>query len=158
MPRQDLTENQLRDFAAEHLTYEANMLSATAQLLATGGQNHAIKNALLESFTIHLRALIDFLWEPDKPRPDDAVASDYFASIEDWKDVQPAFPPTLDPARKRTGKEIAHLTYSRLSVTTEQKQWKVLDMANAVLSALVVFKANALSSRVGDALADLFDE
>ncbi len=155
MPRHKLNDYQLRDFAAEHLTYEVDMLLATALLLGTGNHELPMKNALLESFTIHLRALIDFLWESDNPRPDDAIATDYYASTDKWHRVRPVFPTALDPARKRTAKEIVHLTYTRLTVTTEQKRWNYFDMANAITEALVEFRTNALPSRIGDALLDL---
>lgn len=155
MPRGKLTEEQIRAFAEEHLNYEYQMLMATAIELSNPGHAQHIKNSLLESFTIHLRALIDFLWEAQKLREDDAVASDFFSSPDKWFQVQPKYPTALEPARSRTGKEVAHLTYTRLDVTADAKRWHVVDMANALTAALVVFAKHADPAYLGNALAAL---
>jgi hypothetical protein len=102
----------------------------------------------MESCIIHLRNLIEFIWN-DSPRPDDAVAADYFPTPEAWARSRPAFPEVLLPARSRAGKEIAHLTYARLKVTPKGKQWQFVDMANAMLGAMHQFAQAAPADHVG---------
>lgn len=155
MPRKIPCEGALRAFAEEHLTYEVNMLLSAAQGLAQANNTWFVTNALLECFTIHLRALIDFLWDPEKLRGDDAIASDFFRSAKVWEEVRPEFPLDLEPARGRTGKEIAHLTYARMTVTTETKGWDVAKMTAAIVPVLTLFVEKADRSRVGNALAFL---
>lgn len=155
MPRGERTEVQMRAFAEEHLNYEYQMLMATAIELSNSSHPQHVRNSLLESFTIHLRALVDFIWEPQRLRDDDAVASDFFNSPEKWLNVRPSFPDALEPARSRTGKEVAHLTYARLDVTADAKRWHIVDMANAIAAALAVFAKNADHAYLGDALSEL---
>lgn len=154
MSRKPRDENDLRKLAEEHLTYEVAMLHDTAEALAASvAQDETVHNALVESFTIHLRALIDFLW-PNNPRADDVIANDFFYRPSAWDTARPAFPVVLDPARQRAGKEVAHLTYARLNVKPDDKRWPYIEMANAVLTAFHVFVNNAPASRIG-VLADV---
>jgi len=155
MPRKIPSEGELRAFAEEHLTYEVNMLLSAAQGLAQANNPQFVTNAFLECFTIHLRALIDFLWEPARLREDDAIASDFFTSAKHWENTRPEFPLDLEPARGRTGKEIAHLTYARMTVTPETKGWNVAKMTTAIVPVLKLFVEKAERSRIGKALANL---
>jgi hypothetical protein len=43
-----------------------------------------VANACLESFVLHTRNLIDFLYPPEKPRPVDILAGDYFSGDSEW--------------------------------------------------------------------------
>lgn len=155
MPRLIQSEAALRAFAEEHLEYEVRMLLSAAHGLAQPIHSQFEKNAFLECFTIHLRALIDFLWEPASLREDDAIASDFFQFSTDWEDIRPEFPLILEPARSRTNKEIAHLTYARMAVTPEFKVWNFAKMSAAIVPVLKLFVENADSSRIGNALQDL---
>jgi hypothetical protein len=146
------TDSKLREFAERHLSYEVDMLIYSANELANQKHSQGFINAFLESFTIHVRALIDFIWEPQNQYDDDAYAVDYFTSPEEWERVKPDFPSILQPARRRTGKEVAHLSYARLKVTKKEKQWDVTAMAKAVLSAVHVFANNADPVKLGDFL------
>lgn len=125
------TPEELRTFLREHLSYEIEMLRGTAEKMfaialhdhEAGAKDYAfadvtIRNALLESFTVHARALFDFLYEPPNTRDDDALARNY---VGDWD--PPEFQPPLDLLRGRVGKEIAHLTYGRLAVSETDKGW-----------------------------------
>ena len=53
------SDDILKAFAEEHLSYEVNMLINTAQILSQPINQQFVVNAFLESFTIHLRALIN---------------------------------------------------------------------------------------------------
>lgn len=149
MPRNDQTEKEMRAFAEEHLVYEIQMLFGSARELANNEHPQQLVNALLESFTIHLRALIDFLWEPPKVKRDDVLASDFFAKPGHWLQIRGELPEVLQPAKHRAGKEIAHLTYARLAVEPEAKPWPVSVMANAVGDVLSLFFENADPSLLG---------
>lgn len=155
MPRGERAAQELKEFAEEHLAYEAEMLFASAQELAEGKHPQHITNALLESFTIHLRALIDFFWGQYPARKDDALAEDFFEHPSHWKEKKPDFPAALELARNRANKEIAHLTYERLNIKPEAKVWPVAEMANAMRSALIVFAKSADVGLLGTALSEL---
>src|SRR5690348_13853431 len=101
----------------EHLGYEFVMLNNTALALANSPFfGEPIKNALMESFTVHARNLFGFLWDR-KPWNDDVVASDFFDDQSAWDDNPPAIPPILEPIGGRVGKEVAHLTYARIGIS-----------------------------------------
>lgn len=155
MPRLIRSEAELRAFAEEHLEYEVHMLLSAANGLAQANHSQFVNNAFLECFTIHLRALIDFLWDPANLHEDDAIASDFFKTSKGWEDIRPEFPLNLEPARCRTNKEIAHLTYARMDVTPEIKVWNFAKMTAAIVPVLKLFVENADSSRIGTALKDL---
>ena len=148
MAREKRASDVLRRVAEEHLKYEREMLDATAHLLAAGVHDPHVRFALLESFTIHLRALIDFMW-PTGARPDDVIASDFFPTPAAWAEVAPVLPDALEPAKTRVGKEIAHLTYARLDVAKEEKPWSHVEMADAMIAALRVFIESAPEDTIG---------
>jgi len=110
-----MTAQELHDFAADHLYYELLMFHETAMGLKWRENldaDFALKNAFIESFTIHARVLAVFLY--DKPqRDDDVTAEDYVKDIEAWRRAHGSMPPDLREVVVRTNKEIAHLTKQR---------------------------------------------
>ena len=92
------------------------------------------RNAEIESFTIHVRQLIDFFWgeQPQTESKRDAFAADYFDAGE-WPRLRPERPEVLSKAvRKKVGWGIAHLTYDRAWSTPADKHWPVVDPASAL--------------------------
>lgn len=116
------------------------MLGTLASGLASGivGEGSVIANALLESFTIHARALQEFLYA-ERAQPDDVIAEDFFVSPNVWRDARSEPPSVLEWVRRRVGKEVAHLTYARLVVTPEEKPWPFLEIAQAYDAAVQKF-------------------
>lgn len=109
---------RLRRFAEAHLLYEAGMLyDVTSGLMNRHHKDDLIvENALLESFGVHSRNLIDFLWLDEPMKHTDAIASDY---VDDWK--APAMSERLSKVKGRVGKEMVHLSYNRLDVPEDEK-------------------------------------
>lgn len=132
----------------EHLRYEYSMLVAVAQAIASGiSERGWLTNALLESFVIHLRNLIDFFYPPASSKPDDVVAGDFFSSSEEWEQLRPVMSAALTAARGRANKEISHLTYARLLVTPDAKPWAFLDLAQELGTVMNSFRSG-LHSRM----------
>lgn len=131
MPRQQRDATELTAVSA-HLHYEVWMFLTLARALATGvfGQG-VINNAALESFTVHGRILLDFLFS-DHPRDNDVVAEDFFTMPDQWSRLRGTMPEPLANLRTRVGKEIAHLTYARLEVTPDKKPWPFAAIADAI--------------------------
>jgi hypothetical protein len=148
MSRKIRTESKLKE-ASDHLHYEIWMLTSLAHGIGTGiaGQG-PIANALLESFVVHVRALMDFLYN-DNLKPDDVIAEDYFGNADEWKNIRPALSESLKQAKRRAGKEVAHLTYARLDVTPETKPWRFVDIANEIAAILNIFLENVPKSNLG---------
>ncbi len=132
--------------ASEQLYYEFWMLTSVAQGLASGMAVRGwLQNALLESFIIHVRALLDFFYTND-PKSDDIVALDYFSDKELWKTLRPTLSRTLRIAKKRAGKEVAHLTYARLKTSPENKTWAFMDITTEVQAIVSIFLKNTPGS------------
>lgn len=150
MDRKIRTEQELQE-ASDHLHYEIWMLTSLAHGIASGiaGQG-PIANALLESFVIHVRGLMNFLYN-QSPQPDDVVAQDYFSPTDEWewRNIRPALSELLRQAKRRAGKEVAHLTYARLDVTPETKPWPIIQIANEISAVINVFLENVPKSKLG---------
>jgi hypothetical protein len=124
------------------------MFLETAGLLATGGQRQlGIHNALVESFTVHARVLLNVFY-PAKPWPDDVLAKDFLDDPGTWEHSRPPLSPLLADVERRVGKEVAHLTYARLAVTPEQKQWRYHELARDMRVVVVTFINLVPSSRL----------
>lgn len=110
------------------------MLRETANKLGNAHlpDDWVARNALLESFTLHARALLDFFYGRRRKK-DDALASDFFEE-DAWEQSRPPMAGTLSDVNRRVGKEIAHLTYSRANVTEEAKGWPIVPMYLALAS------------------------
>ncbi len=148
MNRKQRTDDTLRE-ASEHLYYEVWMLTSLANGIGSeiAGQG-PIANALLESFVIHVRGIMDFLYS-DNPKPDDVIAEDYFESSDKWPLIRPKLTALLKTAKKRAGKEVAHLTYARLEVTLETKPWPFIQIATEISRVMSIFLEKVPKSKLG---------
>ncbi len=126
---------------SHHLWYEFSMFLALPQELAKNQEVEVLSNALIESFAIHVRNLIDFLYK-DNSSSDDVFAGDFFKDKKDWIKIRPPITSLLNKIKKRTNKEASHLTYKRIHVTPEEKKWNFSDITQDMFSAFEVFIEN----------------
>lgn len=121
--------------------------------------NQTIKNALIESFAIHTRNLIDFLY-PRSYNHDDIIAQDFFNNPMEWKRRRGQLSKNLREARERADKEIAHLTQGRISGTPRRKFWDITKVGNEIKEKISIFiedaDRNRLSERVIGFVNSLF--
>lgn len=130
--------------AAEHLLYEYWMLMAVARGMASGMSGQGwLTNALLESFVIHFRALLDFFYPPAGAKPDDVLSTDFFRDPSEWEQARPALPEALRQGKLRAHKEIAHLTYARQAVAPEAKAWAFMEIATEMEKLMRLFQKAA---------------
>lgn len=117
----------------EHLPYELIMLRGTFDQLVT----HTVEtNALIESFCIHARQLLDF-FEDKEGRTTDARASDFTKTKYQTKHL----PPSKDPIRDNINKQIAHITLCRTTDSTEKITGQdMLKLLNALTDEAEKFK------------------
>jgi hypothetical protein len=140
MARRKLLDDELKRFAEEHVIYEANMLRGLGTKLFN--RHHKddplVENACPESFTIHCRLILDFLYV-DEPRvPTDAAAGDYFED-DRWQKARPAVSERLDTINSRVGKEIVHLSYKRLDIPEDEKGWVVVSLGLELAGTLALW-------------------
>jgi hypothetical protein len=101
---------------SEHVSYEINMWCATTDMLGERLWHDVegpyrvdtAKNALLEAFTLHTRALMDFLY--GEPRGDDVSARHFFTQNE-WDAMMSA----PEPSGYTPGPRIQGFAPSRVS-------------------------------------------
>jgi hypothetical protein len=120
-----MTDEELWDFAADHIYYELLMLHETAMGLKWRkdlDSDFALKNAFIESFTIHARVLAFFLYKGPK-WDDDVTAEQYVRDVKKSKAERGDIPAELQEVIDRTGKEIAHLTRGRRPPRDPKKAW-----------------------------------
>jgi len=105
-----------------------------------------LKNAVVEVFAIHLRNLVDFLYS-EKPQTTDVVAADFCATGA-WEAMKPPITSSLEAARVRANKEIAHLTCQRIAGTPPEKTWDPQALAAEIRPLLQLFVAKAVATRL----------
>lgn len=155
MDQMNRTLHQLQQ-ASEHLYYEFWMFSSLANGLSLNLIGDGpIGNAMLESFVIHLRSVIDFLYL-ERPKPDDVIAVDFFDESGQWEKIRPNLSPILDNVKHRVGKEIAHLTYQRLGLTAEQKQWHFVEISNELTKIFKLFYENVEKDKLSAKWKNMF--
>jgi hypothetical protein len=141
-------DDALRE-ASGHLQYEVWMFMETAALLARDtGLPVIIRNALLEAFTVHARVLLDVFY-PSSSRDDDVLAADFFDDPLTWARQRPRMTPALRRVDTRVGKEVAHLTYARNTVTADAKRWHFLDIGREMVAIVVKFDSLVPPERLG---------
>lgn len=156
-------DSYLLTYSEEHVFYEVDMFFGLAAMLSVPSRGVVgpsvedatrVNNALIEAFGIHLRNVLDFLYI-DRLQPTDVVAADFFPAGT-WQTIRPAISRTLQDARTRANKELAHLTTERLAGSVPQKVWAFSALANEVKPLIQLFVARAsstaLSPRVAQAI------
>lgn len=125
------------------------MLHSVANGLASGiAGKGPLHNALIESFVIHVRALIDFLY-PNGPKADAVIAADFFKTQKEWEKLRPDQSEILTKAKRRAHKEVAHLSYDRQKVTPEEKRWNFLQITREIQEVMQIFLANINKNILG---------
>ena len=146
MPRPNYTDQQLLDYSEEHLMYELNILQWLVEEIPKTSKSFQL-SAYLESFTVHLRGLTDFLYTPQaNARPDDLVAGDFFDAAKPWNPG--AVPQKLEDARTRMNKEVGHITYKRKAGMAPDKPWPVTELFKEILPVLKTFATTASAQKL----------
>ncbi len=172
-----MPDEDLRAVSA-HLLYEFDMVRGLVDKLAPGGWSAANtnveQNAMLESFTIHARVLTEFFYEGqpggrptsesrrNRQRQRNAYAHDFFDD-DTWRRARPRpKPETLQLLPFRVGYEIAHLTYNRIDISDEVKNWPYgeifLDLARTMRAFLEVVPAERVTDHFLDQAFALIPE
>lgn len=144
------SNDELREFAHEHLVYEARMLVyAVAEM--RGLRKGPERNAYLESFAVHARCLRDFFWgkRDRKRKQEDAYAFDYCASgVWEARYPEASMPRALKNIddRLRIGREVVHLSYRRLDV--RGKGWHPQAVLREIAAPLDTLADLALPARM----------
>lgn len=133
------TVEQLKGALKNLKNYELWMLYSLANILAVDYKGTGvIHNALLESFLVHARILIEFFFK-DEEYKDTVRASHYIESGNSWKNIRPQKTKLIDETEKNAHKYLAHITYTRLK---DKKEWPFIEITNEIDSVMKVFMEN----------------
>jgi hypothetical protein len=150
-----LTSEKLKEYSKEHILYEIEMLLFTGSFPIPPETNQYLVNIILESFTIHLRNVITFLYPTDSKKPTDVCAYHFFSPPNpgSWENICPVLSQSLENARKRAHKEIGHITTERITGGSDPaKQWDRGELLSEVISILLIFCSNADSTKLDGAV------
>jgi hypothetical protein len=115
-----------REYAKEHLAYEANTFAAARDLFFQRVRlEQTVSREMMlvgEACLLHFRNLLDFFY-PAQMRDDDVTAANY---VPGWNHQ---ISPDLEKLRTRTNKELAHLTRRRIDGLAPEKSWDFGDMS-----------------------------
>jgi len=109
-------------------------------------------NALLESYAVHLRALLDFFFlnEPVWKKTD-ILAVHYFEDPDEWIKNRPDMSVSqLQEIKDRVSKEVAHITINRIDKSPSEKVWPVIKYKEIVLKAKSMFDEYVDQSLLSD--------
>jgi hypothetical protein len=154
-----------RDLAASHLLYEIAMLAemtarlgrfrqiltastepeGASELLSLAG-----RNADIESFALHARVLVEFLYG-DLRRGRRAIAADFFDDDDIWARVRPDKTRLVAEVFGRVSEEVGHLSYRRVDPA---KEWHYETLWREIALVLGVFVDNADVDRLGSGFVE----
>jgi len=170
---------ELRAYSDEHVAYELRMFfgavaarnkligasrstpirssaTTTSSVLMSSSLVPAFdfaNNARIEAFANHLRNLVTFLYPDTYPLKQDDVAAHHFLPGADpysrWLAQRLALSSTLQAAKIRADKEMAHLTNKRIAGTVTEKEWDMVPLAEEIRSLFKTFVRAADPARLG---------
>ncbi len=153
-----LTDKELQDYADHHIQYEVDMLTYSAGTLGFlaphGDQGFlpwVIKNGLLNSFSLHARNLINFLYSGTvgNPRSTDVIIEDYV----DAGIVSDSLIPITKLCKKaitKANKQVAHLTLERIQYEQANKEWEFKEISKDIYKAFTTIVPHIPNSRISD--------
>ena len=162
-PPISLGDDQLTDYSNHHLKYELDMLIWTTGIMRTLGAEckknpitWSLNNSLLNSYSMHARNLIDFLYLRSfgRDRDTDIIVQD-FIDQDLLKGKLPAISPILKEAKIKADKQVAHLTTNRVEYEKKGKEWKFVEIAIEIYNRFSAISALFPSNKTGKDFLEL---
>ena len=133
-----MRNEKLHMFSRVHLRDEIDMCRKAASLLAGGVADRVLNDVLVDSYAIHLRTLIEFLYG-SRSKPDDLRAVDFVTVREPWIHARGSIPQPLKDAQERAHKQLAHFTKKRFAHGALENMWHPGHEIPAVVAGLRLF-------------------
>lgn len=161
-----LSDSELREYSDHHLKYELEMLlwctailNSLAETRKAGALPLAINNAVMNSFSMHARNLIDFLYlrSLGKDRGEDIIIED-FIELSQLANCLPVMTPLLEEAKHKTDKQVAHLSKNRIQYEQVGKEWMVSDIVLDLIKAFHATSGRFPPERTGESFLALISK
>lgn len=155
----NLSDQELQQYSYEHVCYELWMFLRLGQYIIEepppkNEDETVMHNAVIESFVIHLRNLIAFLYSV-RVQTKDIIAADYFNDASEWYEKRPPISRELRIARERSHKEVIHLTTERIYGASPQKRWPIAALVREIKALMELFAALASPDRLDPRIRQL---
>jgi hypothetical protein len=135
--------------AYARFSYEWGMFTTLANGLSSGvfGENNPLGDAVIDSFILHTKTLMDFFYSKDNPRPDQVIAEDFFPSPETWQELRPKKTELIKAvearmAEARIAQESARLTYTKQDTIPGDRLWYLIPIINELSNVFNIFFQN----------------
>jgi len=135
-PINDFSDDELREYAGEHVLYEITHFVRAAQAIEAARSALFPMNFAIEVFALHIRNLLDF-FAPRNPRKTDACAHHFH---REWQ--APELNIYLGEARRMADKHVAHLTTDR-TTDIDSKSWAVEPIVYSLVPIIESFTSGA---------------
>jgi hypothetical protein len=136
--------------ASDALEYELRMLNEVTIMLPKH-QFGVIHNAMVESYVVHMRILIEFFYPTSRAKndPDTIIVSDFLYDVCQPKNE---IHELLKNNRERAHKLLAHLSYSRVQKYKNDKAWPYPIITENLNNLFRDFFKNVPEDRIGNKL------
>jgi hypothetical protein len=121
----------------QDIKYELQMLSYTAEQLKSIKENILLRNAMLESFLIHARTLIEFFYPTKLTKAKKGIYAARY--IGNWDQIRPRNP--LNKEKEMMHKWLAHISQARYK-KTEKPEWKIRHIYEELELLMKLFREN----------------
>jgi hypothetical protein len=134
-----LKDEELRAYSGEHLLHELSMFWELSHILREHKKGTTEYDALIESFAIHLRNLLEFFFLPEKS--DYIRAKHFVQNPADWPTMK--LTGEFKKLHDRASNEVNHLTVRRIDGNPPEKEWGTDEIVNLIEPIAEKFGANA---------------
>ena len=132
--------------ASKHLIWGMRYLSERLEFLLryinakNEGEIGGILSSINDSFLIHARKMVEFLYNTSvELYDDDVIAEDYFDSPEVWRSLRLSQNEVLQKTKQDIGKLLAHFTYRVIEYPDGSSDWNISTVYVEIFQALQVF-------------------
>jgi len=153
------SDKELNSISKE-LFGELNLLIYAAISLSRV-KDELIRIVLLDSFAIHARSLLDFLYAREykiERYPTTVIAEDFFDKPEDWRTIRPIETQILKNVLNKVNTQIAHLKFERLLLEDREREIGFRQITKEITSVFKKFLDNVSESKLNKEDRDIVEE
>ena len=134
------------------LCWSTGMLAHLTSHNQNGPIPWSISNAMMNTFSLHARNLINFIYSRSKNKdyPTDIIIEDYFGDSN--HNPIPDITPILEEALIKANKQAAHLSIDRIDYEKSGKEWFFVKIAKQIMEVLQIVVVSIPDSRISPKL------